>query len=414
MSWYLDFVDLDYKPSKNDLICTYFVQPAKGISLKEAAGRVVSESSVGTWTSLSYLPKRVEKLMARVFEIKENVVRIAYPIDLFEAGNIPQILSSIAGNIFGMKAIENLRLEDVQWPRKLIKSFKGPQFGIRGVRKIMKVRKRPLIATVPKPKVGLSSKEYARIAYELWIGGVDFVKDDENLTDLKFNKFEERLKACMKMRENAEKETGERKCMLINVTGKFGEMKKRIELVAEYGNEFIMIDGITCGFSSLQEVRDVCQDYGIAIHMHRAMHAAFTRKKHGISMKVIAQIARIIGVDNLHRGTAIGKMAGSRKDVLEIKHTITKQVLGLRKVFPVTSGGLHPGLIPTLLEIFGKNIIIQVGGGVMGHPAGARAGAKAVRQAICAALRGISLKECAKKHVELREALKKWGYRRPR
>ena len=100
VDWYLEFVDLNYRPAKSDVVCEFRVEPAKGFSMKEAAGRVASESSAGTWTTLYKLPARVRKIMAIAFDIKGNFVKIAYPIDLWEPGNAPQLLSGIAGNIF--------------------------------------------------------------------------------------------------------------------------------------------------------------------------------------------------------------------------------------------------------------------------------------------------------------------------
>ncbi|MCD6402829.1 MAG: type III ribulose-bisphosphate carboxylase [Candidatus Aenigmarchaeota archaeon] len=413
--WYTEFVDLDYKPSKRDLICLFRVEPAKGISMKEAAGRVASESSVGTWTTLSKLPRRIQKIKARVFEIKGNYVRIAYPPDLFEPYNMPQILSSIAGNIFGMKAVKNLRLEDVWFPRKLAKSFKGPQFGIKGIRKVLRVKKRPILASVPKPKVGFSAKEHAEVAYKVWKGGIDLVKDDENLASLSFNKFEKRVELLMKMREKVEKETGEKKFALINITAGYREMEKRAKLVAEYGNEYVMVDIVTTGFAALQSIREVCEDFKLAIHAHRAMHASFTRnKKHGISMLVLAKFSRIVGVDQIHTGTAgIGKLESGKETIL-INEFLRSEFYGIKRVFPVCSGGLHPGVLPQVMKTLGTDLVIQVGGGVFGHPKGAEKGARAVRQAVEAYVAGVSLKKFAEDHEELKEALEKWGFVRPR
>ena len=115
---YVDFVNPNYKPKETDLICTFAVEP-EGISLKEAAGGVAAESSVGTWTELTTIQPYVEKLAATVFSIKGNTIKIAYPIELFEAGNMPNILSSVAGNVFGLKALKNLRLLDIEFPKAL-------------------------------------------------------------------------------------------------------------------------------------------------------------------------------------------------------------------------------------------------------------------------------------------------------
>jgi ribulose-bisphosphate carboxylase large chain len=81
---------------------------------------------------------------------------------------------------------------------------------------------------------------------------------------------------------------------------------------------------------------------------------------------------------------------------------------GLKTVMPVASGGLHPRLVPALLDIFGKDVIIQAGGGIHGHPDGTKTGALAMRHAVDAALKGISLEEYAKTHVELQGALDTW------
>jgi ribulose-bisphosphate carboxylase large chain len=425
--WYLDFVNLKYEPSDEDLVVLFRVEPSRGISIKEAIGRVASESSIGTWTTLTTMTPEKRRLMAKAYEINGPWIKVAYPLDLFEVGNMPQVLSSIAGNIFGMKAVKNLRLEDVRWPRGIIKSFRGPQFGIKGVRRIFEVKDRPLTATVPKPKVGMTSEEHARSGYEAWVGGLDLLKDDENLSGQRFNQFERRVTKSLRMRDKAERETGERKSYLINVTAETKEMLRRARFVKERGGEYVMVDILTVGWAGVQSLRDECEDLKLAIHAHRAFHAAFTRKReHGMSMLAVAKVARLIGVDQIHIGTVIGKLEATKEEVLALREGITQDVFkgdgrmlpqrwhGIKPVFPVTSGGLHPGLIPEIIGLLGKDIIIQVGGGVWGHPMGGRAGATAVRQAIDAALGGVSLNEYAKTKEELRAALKKWGYIKPK
>ncbi|MBW2966673.1 ribulose-bisphosphate carboxylase large subunit, partial [Candidatus Woesearchaeota archaeon] len=191
MKQQLEYINLKYKPKKHDLVCEYHVDP-NNISLVEACEHIAAESSIGTWTKIATMNKRIAtKLKPKVFSInkKTREIKIAYPEELFEAGNIPQILSSIAGNIFGMKAVKNLRLQDINFPKSIIISFKGPRFGINGIRKLLKVKKRPLIGTIVKPKVGLFPKQHAQVAYNSWSGGLDIVKDDENLSSMKFNKF---------------------------------------------------------------------------------------------------------------------------------------------------------------------------------------------------------------------------------
>lgn len=420
----LDYINTKYKPTKDDLVAEYHIEPNR-ISFEKACNHVAGESSIGTWTTISTMnPKIAEKLRPSVFYInkKTKEIKIAYPKELFEAGNMPEILSSIAGNIFGMKAVNNLRLQDISFPKSIVRSFKGPRYGVDGIRKLLKVKKRPLVGTIVKPKVGLSEKQHAKVAYDAWIGGLDIVKDDENLSSMRFNRFNNRIKETLKLRDKAEKETGEKKIYMANITAETLEMLKRAEYVRSLGGEYVMVDILTAGWASLQTVRDQCSQ---VIHAHRAMHAAITRyPRHGISMLTIAKCARLIGVDQLHIGTAhVGKMEGSAGEVQDIENKIEQMISGektpfhslsqnwynIKPVFAVASGGLHPGMIPKLIDRMGMDIVAQFGGGCHGHPDGTRAGAIAIRQALDAKLSGISQKEYAKSHPELAKSLEKWG-----
>ena len=403
---YIDFVNQKYRPKDTDLICDFRVEP-RDQPLDVIAGGVAAESSVGTWTSLTTEKPYIRELAATVYEINGNEIKIAYPKELFEPDNMPNILSSVAGNVFGLEDIENLRLNDIHFPREIATSFKGPKYGIEGVRELTGVHDRPLVGTIIKPKLGLVTRDHAEVAYEAWLGGCDVVKDDENLSNQRFNPFDERVIQTLEARDRAESETGEKKVYLINVTAEMEEMKRRAQFVEDHGGRYMMIDILTTGWSSLQTMRD--QNYKLLIHAHRAGHAAFTRShRHGINMVVLAKVARLIGVDQLHVGTAVGKMAETREEVEANIHACVEPMYGLKPVLPVASGGLHPGMITKLVDIFGKDTVIQAGGGIHGHPDGTIVGAIAMRQAVDAAMKGIALKEYAEDHPELEKALEKW------
>lgn len=402
----MDFVDLRYQPKKTDVICTFHVEPL-GVGMSEAAGGVAAESSIGTWTELTTSRPYVEKLAAHVFEVDAENMKIAYPTALFELGNMPNILSSIAGNVFGLKTLKNLRLNDVEFPEEILRSFRGPRFGIKGIRELLQVTDRPLVGTIIKPKLGLNTEDHAQVAYEAWSGGCDIVKDDENLSSQKFNPFEKRIRVTLDKRDQAQRETGERKVYLPNITAESTEMIRRAKSVIDNGGEYVMIDVLTSGFAALQTLRD--QDFNLVVHAHRAGHAAFTKStRHGISMRVIAKIARIVGVDQLHVGTAVGKMFESKEEVKGNCEALKEKMGALKPVLPVASGGLHPGLVPSLVDFFGKDFVIQAGGGIHGHKDGTRAGARAMRQAIDATMKGASLKKYGETHRELAVALQTW------
>jgi ribulose-bisphosphate carboxylase large chain len=411
---YDDFLDLGYEPGPEELVCEFRIEPAAGVSVEAAASRVASESSNGTWAALQVDESELTDLGAVACGIDGSGITVAYPAELFESGSMPQILSCIAGNILGMKAVDSIRLEDCEWPASIVAGFPGPQFGTSVAREKLDAGDRPVLATVPKPKVGLSTDAHARVGEDAWRGGIDLLKDDENLTDQAFNPFEDRLTESLAARDRVEDDVGERKDYLVNVTAETTEMLERVDLVAEHGGGFVMVDVITCGWAAVQSVRERCEDHGLAIHAHRAMHAAFDRlDHHGVSMRVIAQIARLCGVDHIHTGTAgLGKLAN--EDTPGINAWLTGDCHGLRPVLPVASGGLHPGVVDRLLEALGTDIVVQAGGGVHGHPDGTHAGAKALRQSVEASMAGESLANYAADHPELATALEKWGAETPR
>lgn len=426
--WYLDFVNFNYKPRKTDIICLFRFEPSKGMGVKEVMGRLASESSCGTWTTLSEMPKLVNKLKAYAFWQKKKFVKIAYPLDLFEPRNIPGFLAGPAGNIFGMKAVENLRLMDAEFPPEFVKNFKGPNYGKDVIRKIFKRKSGPITSVVPKPKLGYTSKEHAeKIGYQIWKGGIDCLKDDENLTNQNFNRFEERVEWVARYRDKAERETGEVKDAFINVTSSnLKEMERRIKLIHDNGFRYFMIDAVVSGFTAVQTAADIAHDYNMAIHGHRAMHSMFTRnEKHGMSMLFLAKLMRLIGIDQMHIGTVIGKLEGKKEEIAAMKEMIiskevkeipflrmTQKWENIKPMLPVASGGLHAGILPELFGIYKTtDIVIQVGGGVQALKP--YIGARSVVQAIEAYKRKIPLVEYAKTHPELKQALDKFGTEHP-
>lgn len=421
----LKYIDTSYKPKKTDLLCEFYVEPVKGVSLEEACNAIAGESSIGSWDNLKTLTKDiVKRLRPYVYYVnkKTNHIEIAYPSDLFEPGNMPGILSSIAGNIYGMSALKHLRLNDIHFPKEIMDKFYGPKFGVPGIRKITGIYKRPIVGTIIKPKVGLNSEAHARVAYESWLGGLDLVKDDENLVNLSFNQFQRRAVKTLRLKKKVEKETGEKKLYIVNVSAETKEMLKRARFVKSLGGECVMVDIITCGWAAVQTLRQ--EELGLILHAHRAGHGMFTEdKKHGMSMLTVAKIARLVGVDTLHIGAIFGKMKSEAEEVKNIdkeikgkiinsnrkEHILKQEWYNVKPVFSVCSGGLYPGVLPYLVEYMGNDIICQAGAGVHGHPKGTLAGAKATRQAVDAIMKSVSLKEYAKTHNELREAIEHWG-----
>ncbi|MDD3407948.1 MAG: RuBisCO large subunit C-terminal-like domain-containing protein [Methanomicrobium sp.] len=399
----------------SDVIAVYYFEPGKNTTPEFAAQAIADEETTGTWTDLSTRASYVKRLDGKVNSLKSfgegYITEIMYPAEIFEPGNISQYLSVVAGNLFGLGRLDSVRLLDINLPKELTTSFKGPQFGIDGVRKLIGTdkTKRPHVGTIIKPKVGLNPKDTAEVAYLAAIGGVDFIKDDETLTNQSFCPMKERVEAVMGRLDEAMAETGRTILYAANVSERADRIVERAREAIDCGANAIMVDVITCGFSAVEALAD---DPGIKVpvHVHRTMHAAMTRnKKHGIAMRTFARLVRLAGGDQLHTGTVSGKMGHDPKEIINDNLTLTGSYSGLKTVFPVASGGLYPGRIHDELKTLGTELILQAGGGIHGHPEGTKSGAAAMRQAVDAYMEGASLEEYAKTHRELRLAIEKWG-----
>lgn len=400
-----------------DLIATYYFRTKDGVDASYAANAIREEQTTGTWTSLSTVNDKTAYVHALDGSVEDLVelpdggylTRICFPHEIFEKGNIPQYLSVIAGNLFGLGKLEAVRLLDIDLPENLCGC--GPKFGIDGVRKIVgtEVSCRPHIGTIIKPKVGLNPKDTAQVAYEAALGGLDLIKDDETLTNQSFCPLFERLEAVMDALDRAKDETGKQVLYAVNVTNGGDKIVELAHKAVSAGANMLMVDVLTAGFSAIQALAEDSA-INVPIHVHRTMHGALTRNPHhGIAMRPIAKLVRSAGGDQLHTGSVSGKMGSKAGEVIADNMEITKPLSDLKPVFPVSSGGLHPGKVAAEISKLGTDIVLQAGGGIHGHPEGTTAGTRAMLQAAEAAVLGIPAREYSLSHPELAAALAKWG-----
>lgn len=422
-----DYYTPDYIPADTDLLCAFRIQPKSGVDIIEAAAAVAAESSTGTWTEVwSSQLTDLDFYKAKVYRVENDIAYIAYSMDLFEEGSIVNIMSSIVGNVFGFKAVNALRLEDMRIPIALVKTFPGPRVGIYDERVWLNKWDRPLLGGTVKPKLGLSPKAYSTIIYECLVGGLDTTKDDENMNSQPFSRWRDRFMYAQEAVEKAAAETGEAKGHWHNVTSASTlESLRRIEYVAELGSKMCMFDFLTAGFAASTDIFKRASELDLIVHCHRAMHAVFTRQEnHGIHMRVVAKWLRLAGGDHLHTGTVVGKLDGSWSETQGIISLLRERVTpvdiergiyfeqdfaGMKTVWPVASGGIHVHHIPDLYKIYGNDAFFLFGGGTHGHPKGSRAGARANRVATEAIASGQTLEQAAKGSSDLREAMELWA-----
>ncbi|MGH3565771.1 MAG: form I ribulose bisphosphate carboxylase large subunit [Pseudonocardia sp.] len=435
----------DYVPKDTDILCTFRITPQEGVPPEEAGAAVAGESSTATWTVVwTDRLTAHEHYQAKCYKVEavpnrpgEYIAWIAYDIDLFEEGSVANLTSSIIGNVFGFKALKALRLEDMRIPVAYIKTFQGPAHGIVMEREYLNKYGRPLLGATTKPKLGLSARNYGRVVYEALRGGLDFTKDDENINSQPFMRWRDRYLFCMEAVNRAQAQTGEIKGHYLNVTaGTMEDMYERAEVAKSLGSVIIMID-LTIGYTAIQSMSKWARANGLILHLHRAGYATWSRQKnHGVNFRVLAKWMRLAGVDHIHAGTVVGKLEGDPNairgyyDTLRLSKLTADPVRGLYfdqdwasmpGVMPVASGGIHAGQAHQLLHHLGEDVVLQFGGGTIGHPMGIAAGAEANRVAVEIMIKARNegrdfmaegediLKNAAKRNRALDVALTTWG-----
>ncbi|WKZ30841.1 MAG: ribulose-bisphosphate carboxylase [Candidatus Dojkabacteria bacterium] len=322
------------------LLAAYRVETYGGQSILEAASEMASESSTGSNLTVGSATGFSKGLDALVYEVDEEkgFAYIAYPWRMFDqGGNIQNILTFIAGNLFGMGNLKACKMEDVYFPSQMMSMYDGPSVSLEDLREYLQVYDRPILGTIIKPKIGLTTTEYAELCYDFWIGGGDFVKNDEPQANQDFAPFDKEVVAVRHAMDMAEDKTGRTKVHSFNISAPdFDTMIQRADHVRQVmkpGSYSFLVDGITAGWMAIQTVRRRYPD--VFLHFHRAGHAAFTRKENafGFSVPVLTKFARLAGASGIHCGTAgVGKMdagaVGLSEDVVAVHQCLKVEAQG--------------------------------------------------------------------------------------
>ena len=402
----MGYWDANYAVKTTDLLALFRITPQPGVDPVEAAAAVAGESSTATWTVVwTDLLTACDIYRAKAFRVDpvpsapdQFFAYVAYEGDLFEEGSLANMTASIIGNVFGFKAVKALRLEDMRIPHTYLKTFQGPASGVIVERERLDTFGRPLLGATVKPKLGLSGKNYGRVVFEGLKGGLDFLKDDENINSQPFMRWRERFLYCIEGINRAAAATGEVKGSYLNMTaGNNDEMITRGEFAKELGSVIVMID-LVIGYTAIQTAAIWARANHMILHLHRAGNSTYARQKnHGINFRVICKWMRMAGVDHIHAGTVVGKLEGDPLMVKGFYNTLlstqseisltqglffAQDWAALNKCLPVASGGIHCGQMHQLIHYLGDDVVLQFGGGTIGHPDGIQAGATANRVAL--------------------------------
>lgn len=331
---------------------------------------------------------------------------LSWPLDNV-GPSLPNLMSTIAGNLFELKALSGIRLLDLRLPSAFARKYTGPKFGMDGTRRLCGVYDRPLIGTIIKPSVGLSAEATGALVAELCDGGIDFVKDDELQADGPSCPFEDRVMSVMEAVERAADKTGRKVMVAFNLTGDIDEMRHRHDFVRDHGGTCVMATVNSVGMSGMIEL---ARHSDLPIHAHRAGWGALTREPLlGWSYPAWSKLWRLAGADHMHVNGLDNKFSESNDSVAASARSLSEPMFDEAPMcaVPVFSSGqtIHQAAA-TLATVGSPDLIVTAGGGVVAHPDGVAAGVIAMREAWNAAMGGIEISKHAKHHPELAAALK--------
>lgn len=378
----------------NYFFVTYYLESKT--NLKEAAWNLAIGQSVGNpnirnkWES----DELFEKYSCLIIEnennlnLKAGIVQMAFPvvnID-FETDGISHLLVNIMGGQLDIDIILKCHILDIEFPDKIKNIFLGPKFGIDGIRKYTKVYDKPLLGAIIKPKTGVSPKILLEMVKELVEGGVNFIKEDEILSNPNFCKIEDRVPLIMEYLKN------KNVIYSVSIHSDFPYLMERVKRVYQLGGNSVHVN-FWCGLGAYKSIREL--DLPIFVHFQKSGDKILTNKNHDfhIDWRVICKLAAMMGVDFIHAGMIGGYYKWEEEETLD-----AVKILNKYNVMPALSCGFHPGLTEWVTEKVGFNYMANAGGAIHGHPNGTLAGAKAMKQSID-----------KNYNTEYYDAINKWG-----
>lgn len=339
---------------------------------------------------------------------KARVV-LSWPLEVI-GPSLPNLVATIAGNLFELKAFSGLRLLDLSLPEAFAARYPGPRFGIECTRRLAGVARGPLIGTIIKPSVGLDTAATAEFVDALATGGIDFIKDDELQSDGPACPFEARVDAVMAVIHRHADRLGRKVMFAFNVTGDLDEMRRRHDHVLARGGTCVMASLNSVGFVGITELARHSQ---LPLHAHRNGWGALTRAPAlGWAFPAWSKLWRLAGADHLHVNGIANKFSEADDSVIASALSLADPLFGSRpmRAMPVfSSGQTVRQAAPTWAALGSADLIHAAGGGIVAHPHGMAAGVRAFRAAWDAAMEGEPIEDRARHEPALAAALAAYG-----
>jgi ribulose-bisphosphate carboxylase large chain len=391
------FVSENALDSENYFVVTYKLESDK--NLRDAAWNIAIGQSVGNpnvrnrWETEDLFKNHSCLILADETELQNKTsgeVKIAFPVinTDWETDGISHLLCQIMGGHVDIDLVKKCRVIKLDLPQSVTKHFAGPKFGISGMRKFTGQYEKPLLGAIIKPKIGITPETLLDMVKELVDGGVDFIKEDEIMSNPSFCPLDKRVDIISNYLRSQSRNVVF--CHTINCDPHI--LSDRVRRIHSLGGNGVHIN-VWSGYGSYNSIRKL--DLPIYLHFQSSGAKVVTsvNNQFSISWSVICQLATLMGVDTIQTGMVGGYSNDDPQEILECI-----KVLREGNTVPALSCGLHPGLVDKITSLVGNDYLGNAGGAIHGHPNGTLAGALAMRQSVDKTY-----------GTEYTQAIEKWG-----
>jgi len=278
------------------------------------------------------------------------------------SGQIPQLVNLLFGNV---SIYPGVRLLDVELPSAFLKGLRGPCHGVSGLRAMLGVHGRPLLATALKPR-GTPVEALARMAKEFALGGGDIIKDDQNLVDDDFEAFKLRTQSCHRAVADANAITGRRCLYLPHVAAPGDELERYFDYLHWLGADGVLACPMIMG---LDTTRALAAAHGLVLMAHPALTGSYTNSEsqgidHGV---LLGTLFRLIGADISIFPNVGGRFAYRAGDCASIRDRLRAPLGQLRPAWPCPAGGMQMSNLGRMAADYGADSVFLLGGALLGH-----------------------------------------------
>lgn len=284
---------------------------------------------------------------------------IAYQPDT-TAYALPQLLNLLYGNI---SIKNNIRILDIDLPPALLECWKGPNYGIEGIRQLTGAEDRALAMTALKP-MGMSAERLAAMAEAFAAGEGDIVKDDHGLADHPFCSFAERVERCQEAVARANQRTGHTTLYFPNLSAPRELLESHLQMAIELGVKGVLVSPFLLG---LDTVRYLAERYNLVFAAHPAFSGThFHDRRHGMTPGVLlGTLFRLIGCDLSIYPNFGGRFAFTQEECHGINSALRRPLGKIKRAFPAPAGGMTLDRIPEMAEAYGADAIYLIGSALL-------------------------------------------------